>query len=146
MSSAKTPEHGQTAAGRQAASARAQATAIYAALFADTVPTHIAERYEAALAVLPLEPQPEHLDSLWACPRGLAAAEYFLRLTRGRNGLSQRFQVLFYLAEIEPELFPRFVRRRASWLGGLVDLGRAGLSAPLFFWRGLCWWRRGRGA
>jgi hypothetical protein len=123
-----------------------EAAAIYAALFGGAVPAQVVERYEAAVASLPLEPTPERAEALWACPRRLAAVEYFLRLTRGKNGLSQRFQVLFYLAEIEPELFPRFARDRGSWLGGLADLGGAALAAPLRFGQGLWWWRRGPGA
>jgi hypothetical protein len=124
----------------------AEAAVIYAALFGGVVPAHVVERYEVAVASLPLEPTPERAEALWACPRQLAAVEYFLRLTRGKNGLSQRFQVVFYLAEIEPELFPRFARSRGSWLGGLADLGQAALAAPLRFGQGLWWWRRGPGA
>jgi hypothetical protein len=124
----------------------AEAAAIYAALFGGAVPAQVALRYEAAVASLPLEPSPERVEALWACPRRLAAVEYFLRLTRGKNGLSQRFQILFYLAEIEPDLFPRFARHRASWLGGLVELGQATLAAPVRFGQGLWWWSRGPGA
>lgn len=123
-----------------------EAVAIYVALFGRAAPAHVVARYEAAVATLPLEPTPERAEALWACPQRLAALEYFLRLTRGKNGLSQRFQVLFYLAEVEPELFPRFARSRGSWLGGLADLGRAAITAPLRFGQGLWWWRRGPGA
>lgn len=135
-------------AGREprAREPRAEAAAIYAALFGGVVPERLAERYERAVVALPLEPDPVPAAPVWASPRRLAAVEYYLRLTRGKNGLTQRFQVLFYLAELERELFPRFARERPARLGALLDLGQAGLAAAVFFGRGLRWWRRGAGA
>jgi len=135
-------QDGHLARVGQARDVRVEAAAIYAALFSVPVPEHVAQGYAAALAALPLEPSPVEAAALWASPRRLAAVEYFLRVTRGKNGLSQRFQVIFYLAELEQELFSRFARSRASWLGGVAELGRAGLSAPLALGLGFWWWRR----
>jgi hypothetical protein len=128
----------------QARPVTAEAAAIYAALFDDPVPEHLADSYAAAVSTLPLEPCPVQDDAVWASPGRLSAVEYLLRVTRGKNGLSQRFQVIFYLAELEQSLFSRFARARPSWLGGMLDLGGAGVSVPFAFARGLWWWRRVR--
>ncbi len=110
------------------------------------MPARVAKEYAAALTKLPLEPCPVDDDEVWAVPSRLASVEYFLRLTRGRNGLTQRFAVVFYLAELEPGLFPRFARTNPSWLSGFVELGRAGLSSPLSLARGAFWFQRVRRA
>jgi hypothetical protein len=121
--------------------ARAEAAAIWAATFGGSVPERVAERYADALARLSLEANPIAGSELSRSPARLAAMEFFLRLSRPKNGLSQRFQVLFYLAEIEPELVSRFARERPSRLCGLAELGLATLASPLFFVAGW-WWRR----
>lgn len=121
---------------------RAEAAAIWAATFGGSVPDRVAERYADALARLPLEADPVHGSDVWQFPARLAAVEFYLRLSRPRNGLSQRFHVLFYLAEIEPQLVSRFARQRASRLLALADLSRVALMTPLFFVAGRWWWRR----
>jgi hypothetical protein len=122
--------------------ARAEAAAIWAATFGGSVPERVAERYADALARLPLEANPIDAAGASRSPGRLAAIEFYLRLSRPKNGLSQRFHILFYLAEIEPQLVSRFARQRSSLLLALVDLGRATLMAPAFFVAGRWWWRR----
>jgi hypothetical protein len=122
--------------------ARAEAAAIWAATFGGSVPDRVAERYADALARLPLEENPIAASDLSRFPARLAAMEFYLRVSRPRNGLSQRFQVLFYLAEIEPQLLSRFARERPSRLLAFAELSLATLMAPLFFVAGRCSWRR----
>jgi hypothetical protein len=126
--------------------ARAEAAAIWAAAFGGSVPERVAERYAHALARLPLEVNPIEGTELLRFPGRLAAVEFYLRISRRRNGLTQRFHVLFYLAEIEPQLFSRFARARTSRLLALADLSVATLMAPLWFAAGRWWWRRSRRA
>lgn len=122
--------------------ARAEAAAIWAATFGGSVPERVAERYADALARLPLEANPIAGFDVSRSPARLAAIELFLRLSRPKNGLSQRFHVLFYLAEIEPQLLSRFARDRPSRLLGVAELSLATLATPLFFVAGYWWWRR----
>jgi len=122
--------------------AQVEAAAIWTALFGGNVPERVADRYAAAIARLPLEPNPIAGTELLRSPRRLAAVEFYLRLSQRKNGLSQRFHVLFYLAEIEPQLFPRFARERSSMFLACVDLILAVLAAPLVWLAGSWWWWR----
>ena len=49
--------------------------------------------------------------------------ELALRRSRRRNALTQRFQVLCYLAEVRPDNFGRFVNERRRWPAGWLILG-----------------------
>jgi len=122
--------------------ARAEAAAIWAATFGGSVPERVAERYADALARLPLDANPIADSDLSRFPARLAATEFYLRISRPKNGLSQRFHVLFYLAEIEPRLVARFARERPSRLLAFAELSLATLMAPLFFVVGRWSWRR----
>jgi hypothetical protein len=123
-------------------SARDEAAAIWAATFGGSVPERVAERYAEAIARLPLEANPIAASDLSRFPAMLAALEFYLRVSRPKNGLSQRFHVMFYLAEIEPQLVSRFARERPSRLLAFAELSVATLMAPLFFVAGRCSWRR----
>lgn len=50
------------------------------------------------------------------------AIELWLRLTRGRNRLTQKMQAMCYLAELRPDHQSWWVGRRPSWLGASLVL------------------------
>jgi hypothetical protein len=111
---------------------------IYRAMFAREIPSRTLAAYCEAVGRLPLLPNPVAGMRLAVSPRRLADAEFALRLLRGRNGLTQRFHVMFYLAEIEPGVQRMFSRSARSRACGLLDGALAAVAAAPSL---LCgWW------
>jgi hypothetical protein len=81
-------------------------------------------QYASALEALPLADWPRiNLERLIERGTDLEALELALRRSRRRNALTQRFQVLCYLAEVRPDNFGRFVNERRRWSAGWLILG-----------------------
>ena len=98
-----------------------EANHIHRALFGQDAPEEVHRQYASALEALPLTEWPRiDLERLIERGADLEALELALRRSRRRNALTQRFQVLCYLAEVRPDNFGRFVnerrRRPAGWL------------------------------
>ena len=100
---------------------RIEANQIHRALFGHDAPDEVRRQYAGALEALPLADWPR-IDLGRFIERGddLEALELALRRSRRRNAVTQRFEVLCYLAEVQPDNFERFVnerrRRPAGWL------------------------------
>lgn len=114
-----------------------EADIIHRALHGVSAPSLLCLDYQAALGVLPLLPNPVSGSWLMHRPRFLAGAEFALRLTRGRNGLTQRFHIIFYLSEVERTLQPRFSRLQIQRPGGFWDLFVAGFCGFCYLVLGL---------
>jgi len=105
----------------QADRLRVEANHIHRALFGHDAPEEVQRQYASALEAPPLADWPRvNLDRLIERGADLEALELAVRRSRRRNALTQRFQVLCYLAEVRPDNFERFVnercRRPAGWL------------------------------
>jgi hypothetical protein len=100
---------------------RVEANHIHRALFGHDAPEEVQRQYASALEAAPLADWPPiNLERLIERGVDLEALELALRRSRRRNALTQRFQVLCYLAEVRPDNIGRFVnercRRPAGWL------------------------------
>ncbi len=103
---------------------RVEANHIHRALFGHDAPDEVHRQYASALDALPLADWPRvNLERVIARGADLEALELALRRNRRRNALTQRFQVICYLAEVRPENFGRFVNERRRWSAGWLILG-----------------------
>ena len=101
-----------------------EANHIHRTLFGHDAPDEVHRQYASALEALPLADWPRiNLDRLVERGTDLEALELALRRSRRRNALTQRFQVLCYLAEVRPDNFGRFVNERRRWWAGWLILG-----------------------
>jgi len=108
----------------QADRLRVEANHIHRALFGHDAPEEVQRQYASALEAPPLADWPRvNLDRLIERGADLEALELALRRSRRRNALTQRFQVLCYLAEVRPDNFGRFVNERRRWSAGWLILG-----------------------
>jgi hypothetical protein len=103
---------------------KSEADHVHRALFGTDAPEEVKRQYEAALRILPLDSMPNH-DLIRLAEEGadLEAIEIALRRKNPSNALTQRFQVMCYLAEVRPAYFDRFVNRRRSFFTGVLSLG-----------------------
>ena len=109
---------------------RADANYLHRALFGRDAPEEVQRQYARVLEAQPLADWPRlDLQRLVAHGVDLEALELALRQRRRPDALTQRFQVLCYLAEVRSENFGRFVteRRRlaAGWLSLTLHLLRS---------------------
>jgi hypothetical protein len=103
---------------------RVEANHIHRALFGQDAPEDVHQQYASALETLPLTDWPRiDLERLIERGADLEALELALRRSRRHNALTQRFQVLCYLAEVRPDNFGRFVNERRRWSAGWIILG-----------------------
>ena len=115
-----------------------EAQMIHRALFPrQRVPAVVVARYEAARARFFAEdPYARLIGFLAGHNLDPEAVEYALRLRRGPNGLTRRFQVMLTLCEVRSAYDAAFVQRSpaamASWAG-----------APWLAWRAA--WKLARG-
>jgi len=101
-----------------------EANHIHRALFGHDAPEEVQRQYASALEALPPADWPRiDLERLIERGADLEALELALRRSRRRNALTQRFQVLCYLAEVRPDNFGRFVNERRRWPAGWLILG-----------------------
>jgi len=108
----------------QADRLRVEANHIHRALFGHDAPDEVHRQYASALEALPLADWPRiNLERLIERGTDLEALELALRRSRRRNALTQRFQVLCYLAEVRSDNFGRFVNERRRWSAGWLILG-----------------------
>lgn len=100
-----------------------EAQTIHHALFPhQAVPVEIVQRYEAARArFFANDPYVRLVVFLLEHELDVEAVEYALRLRRGPNGLTRRFQVMLTLCEVRSAYDAAFVQRRpaafAAWAG-----------------------------
>jgi hypothetical protein len=108
----------------QADQLRVEANHIHRVLFGHDAPEEVLRQYASALEAPPLADWPRiNLERLIERGADLEALELALRRSRRRNALTQRFQVLCYLAEVRPDNFGRFVNERRRWPAGWLILG-----------------------
>jgi hypothetical protein len=109
---------------------RAEARAIHRTLFGRDAPERLQQQYARAIAPSPLADWPR-LDLERLLERGvdLEALELALRRSHRVNALTQRFHVVCYLAEAQPENFARFINERRHPLTGWLILGWHGLRS-----------------
>jgi len=99
------------------------ANGIHRALFGEDAPEEVRQQYARALEQATLADRPRvDLDRLIAAGADLEALELALRRRHPRNPLTQRFQVMCYLAEVRPQNYPRFVNERPRALAGWLAL------------------------
>jgi hypothetical protein len=101
-----------------------EANAVHRALFGSDAPEDLRRQYAQVLATASVAAWPERLDLLHVVDRGgdLEAIELALRRIEPRNALTQRFQVVCYLAEARPEQFGTFVNERRRMIAGWASL------------------------
>jgi hypothetical protein len=103
---------------------RTEAEILHCILFASGAPAEIKQRYALALETLPLAAVPQcDLAALAKRKVDLEAMELALRRTNPFNFLTQRFRVLCYLVEAQPDYFHRFVNDRPRFFTGALVLG-----------------------
>ena len=108
----------------QADRLRVEANHIHRALFGHDAPEDVQRQYVSALAAPRLADWPRiDLEQLIERGADLEALELALRRSRRRNAVTQRFQVLCYLAEVRPDNFGRFVNERRRWPAAWLILG-----------------------
>src|SRR5439155_26599851 len=102
---------------------RAEANHLHRALFGGDAPEEVREQYASALQAAPLAAVPGR-DLTRLIDRGIdrEALELALRRRTRANALTQRFQVLCYLAEARPEYYSRFVNESPRFLVGWLAL------------------------
>lgn len=102
---------------------RREAQIIHRVLFACEAPDELADQYARALESATLSDWPP-IDIADAAARGadIEAIELAARRTNVRNAVTQRFQVVCYLAETRPERFASFVNDRPDFLRGMIAL------------------------
>jgi hypothetical protein len=103
---------------------RTEANHLHRALFGRDAPAEVQDQYARALQTAPLAEVPR-CDLTALIERGvdLEALELALRRRARVNALTQRFQVLCYLAEARPEYYSRFVNEPPRFLVGWLTLG-----------------------
>ena len=102
---------------------RDEASHIYRALFGGEAPESLRRLYTAALESAPLAPWPQ-IDVCRLAAEGadLEAIELALRWQAPRNALSQRFQVMTYLAEVRAEHYGTFINEERRFVQGILTL------------------------
>jgi len=102
---------------------RDEAPHIYRALFGGEAPESLRSLYTAALESAPLASWPE-IDVCCLAAKGadLEAIELALRRRAPRNALSQRFQVMTYLAEVRAEHYGTFINEESRFVRGILAL------------------------
>jgi len=101
-----------------------EADHIHRALFGRAAPADLQRQYVSAMRDAPVAGAlPLALDMLMEAGVDLEALELALRRRQPRNALTQRFQVLCYLAEVQPANYGRFVTERRRFLAGSLTLG-----------------------
>jgi len=119
------PESSTTREKRQA-----EAEILHRILFGSDAPAEVKQRYALALETLPLAAAPQcDLAALSERQVDLEAMELALRRNNPSNFLTQRFRVLCYLVETQPDYFHRFVNDRPRFLAGAITLGLMTLRA-----------------
>jgi len=118
---------------------RAEANHLHRALFGGDAPEEVREQYASALQAAPLAEVPRcDLSRLIARGLDLEALELALRRRTRVNALSQRFQVLCYLAEARPEYYSRFVNESPRFLVGWLALGLHAVRSVYKLIKGRC--------
>jgi len=126
---------------------RAEARAIYRAIFGRDIPTILEQRFIAANTQLNAQASPPDLDAYYAllvAHDDLEAAELAARLTGRFPLLSRKFQAMVYLAETLPQNQPVFVNRRHSRPRAWFGLAQGALRTATKLLGGL-WLLRGTG-
>jgi hypothetical protein len=100
-----------------------EADHIHCALFGRAAPVDLQRQYVSAMRDAPVVSAFPLLDRLMEAGVDLEALELALRRRQPRNALTQRFQVLCYLAEVQPANYGRFVTERRRFLAGALTLG-----------------------
>ena len=101
-----------------------EADHIHRALFGRAAQGDLQRQYVSAMKDAPLAGAlPPALDKLMEAGVDLEALELALRRRQPRNALTQRFQVLCYLAEVQPANYGHFVTERRRFLVGSLTLG-----------------------
>jgi hypothetical protein len=101
-----------------------EADHIHSALFGRAAPPDLQRQYASAMRDAPVGGAPPlALDRLMEAGVDLEALELALRRCQPRNALTQRFQVLCYLAEVQPANYDRFVTERRRFFAGSLTLG-----------------------
>lgn len=102
---------------------RDEASHIYRALFGGEAPESLRRLYNGALETGSLAPWPQ-IDVCRLAAEGadLEAIELALRWREPRNALSQRFQVMTYLAEVRVEHYRTFVNEERRFVRGTLTL------------------------
>jgi hypothetical protein len=102
---------------------RDEASHIYRALFGGEAPESLRRLYTTALETSPLAPWPQ-IDVCRLAAEGadLEAIELALRWQEPRNALSQRFQVMTYLAEVRVEHYGTFINDERWFVRGILAL------------------------
>jgi len=103
---------------------QAEAEILHRILFGSGAPAEVKQRYAVALETLPLAAAPQcDLAALSKRNVDLEAMELALRRNNPFNFLTQRFRVLCYLVEAQPDYFHRFVNDRPRFFTGALILG-----------------------
>jgi hypothetical protein len=100
-----------------------EADHIHRALFGRAAPADLQRQYVSAMRDAPVVSAFPPLDRLMEADVDLEALELALRRRQPRNALTQRFQVVCYLAEVQPANYGRFVTERRRFLEGALTLG-----------------------
>jgi len=100
-----------------------EADRIHRALFGRAAPADLQRQYVSAMRDAPVVGAFPPLDRLMEAGVDLEALELALRRRQPRNALTQRFQVLCYLGEVQPANYGRFVTERRRFLAGALTLG-----------------------
>lgn len=119
-----------------------EARFLYRCLFSAAAPDGLAVAYGRALAeLLPGELEVRAVDVGRVVERRLdaEAIEFYLRTQGGPNSLTQRLHVLFYLAELRPEMFSRFTLDAPARGRAWAVLAWSGLWTPWRWVKG--WWQ-----
>lgn len=102
---------------------RREANHIHCVLFGHDAPEDVRRQYASAIESAPVAASPRlDLDRLAARGVDLEALELAWRRRQACNALTQRFQVVCYLAEVRPENYGRFVTERRRFLAGSLAL------------------------
>jgi len=118
---------------------RAEANYLHRTLFGHAAPEDLQSRYAAALATAPLAPVPRcDLARLIEHGVDFEALELALRRRTRVNALTQRFQVLCYLAEAQSEYYSRFVNESPHRLVGGFTLAFHALRSVYKLLKGHC--------
>jgi hypothetical protein len=107
-----------------------EARHIHRALFGADAPDELQRQYASVLRAASPAPWPGlDMNRLLATGADLEALELALRRRQMRNALTQRFQVVCYLAEARPENYERFVTEPRRALAGWLSLAFHGIRS-----------------
>lgn len=108
-------------------STKLEATLIFKAMFGFDPPTEVIHRYLTAQRDQLLNGRWIDMNAILANRLDIEAVEFASR--RNKTVLSQKIQIMCYVAEQSPALLPLFINKQTARLRAFVELGMAGVRA-----------------